>query len=215
MPPPMFHPPLLDDEGYPAWVTALADQNHNMVLYVVRGLDPARALEQVGARAHQIRPVQLPSGPPTSKWSSLALEAVGVPPGEGSALLAAQLGDWTMVYDSGALTAGGPQLAQLSSDGREAASCSDNVESDTHLAYAADGEELFRVGEPVSVYRLEELPDGLRSAAQAAGIDWSDDGDDDREWNPAENFRVVCALADLRLTLDHVRAVPLLGAAFG
>ncbi|HEX6755769.1 MAG TPA: DUF6461 domain-containing protein [Mycobacteriales bacterium] len=215
MPPPMFPPTLLDDEGYPIWVTALADRSHSMVLYVVRGLDPASALEQVGARPRQIRPVQLPTGPPASEWSSLALEAVGVAPGDGSALLAAQVGDWTMVYDGGGMTAGSDRLADLSSDGRQAASCSDNIESDTHLAYAADGEDLFWVGEPVSVYRLEELPDGLRPAAQAAGIDWSDDGDDDREWSPAENFRVTCALADLRLTLDHIRALPLLGAAFG
>ena len=69
----------------------------------------------------------------------------------------------------------------------------------------------------MSVYRLDELPDGLRPAAAVAGIGWPDgDGDDeDGDWDPAENFRLVCALAELTLTLDDIRALPLLGAAFG
>jgi hypothetical protein len=209
---------LLDEDGYPAWVTALASENHGIGLYVVRDLDPAAALERAGARRPRIRPVELPAEVPDDEWYSRAQAALGVAAGEGSALVSFAVGDWTVVYDAGGLTLmDQAMLADLAVGDLEAAHCSVNIELDTHVAYTVDG-LAFWVGEPISVYRLEDLPERLRPAAEAAGIDWPTGNggeDDEHEWDPAENFRLVCAIAGLRLTLDDVRALPLLGAELG
>lgn len=203
----MFTPEVVDEKGYPAWVRALADQDDGIVLYVLNGFGPAEALERLGYPAEDTRTVELSLAEPNDPYSSRVGQALGMTDPEEVAVVSARVGEWTLVYEIGSVQ---QDLAELSAGGLQAASCSVNIESDTHLVYWVDGEAVFWVTEPLTVYDLAELPDGLREAAGAAGI--YDRDKVDNSWDPAENFLTVCSLARLwRLTLDDLCRMPLLG----
>jgi hypothetical protein len=96
-------------------------------------------------------------------------------------------------------------------DGREAAACDRDINAHTRVRYAVDGEVRSVVVDPVSSVPPDELPEALRGPCSVAGIG----APGYPEWSPAENFRLVCALAGLTLALDDIRRLPLLGAAAG
>jgi hypothetical protein len=201
--PSIFSAEHLDENGYPAWISELSDEESGTInLYVVRGLGPAQALERMGYPPDSARPVALPAERPADRWSSRLMEALSVQSGDEVALLSTQVGEWTLVVSNGLEMDEG--AVDLSLGGLEAAECSDNIEADTHFIYAVDGAEIFTVSEPVSVYPLDELPDRLQPAARTTGIYDVDIPED--SWNVAENFLLVCALAGLE-------RLPLLGWA--
>lgn len=109
MPAPGFPPHTLDDDGCPIWITELAGQDPNHTLHVVRGLEPAAALEAVGAKPHLFRPCELPQRKP-DEWTSLPAAALEIDPGECAALLAGRVGEWTFVYEDAGATAGDESL---------------------------------------------------------------------------------------------------------
>ena len=49
MPTPAFPPNTLDHEGAPIWISESAADEKHYTLHVVRGLEPAEALEMLGA----------------------------------------------------------------------------------------------------------------------------------------------------------------------
>jgi hypothetical protein len=205
---PMFEPGTLDENGYPAWVTALADRADGIVLSVVRGLGPAEALDRLEYPAEGTRAVRLPREEPRAPYASRVAQAVGVTDPEQVAVVSARVGDWTLVYEAGGIPRDDP--AVLSVGGLRSASCSVNIESDTHLDCSADGRVLFWATEPLTGYSPGKLPGCLREAAAAAGI--YDHARAGSSWDPAANFLAVCSLARLgRLTLGDLCDMPLLG----
>jgi hypothetical protein len=204
---------MLDEEGFPIWITGIADDDNPGTVHVVRGLAPIDALQVVGARPGMIRPCQLPDGKPDSR-TSLPRAATGA--AEGGVLLAGQVGAWTFVYDDACMTAftedaDGRMVSPaspLSAGGREAATSSFNIEADRDLFYAADGAELFGTTWDIDSAE-DDIPAGLRAAVEAAGEFAA--GEDDF----ARNMRVVCALAGLSMTVEDLRAISLLAAEFG
>jgi hypothetical protein len=217
MPTPGFPAGTLDEEGFPVWITGIAADDQPGTVHVVRGLAPIDALQVVGARQRLIRPCRLPDSKP-DEWTSLPRAAIGVGVAEGGVLLAGQVGAWAFIYDDGcmsAFTEGGDGKVvspanPLSAGGREAATSNFNSEGDRELFYAADGAELF--GTTSNVDPAEgDIPAGLRAAVEAAGKFEARGNDLD----DGLNMRVICALADLSITLENLRAIPLLAAEFG
>ncbi|MGW2262675.1 DUF6461 domain-containing protein [Streptomyces sp. NPDC001780] len=209
-----FPPHTLDEEGTPLWINDLAADNPNHSLHVVRGLEPARALETLGAVPHLFRPCELPAGKP-DEWTSLPAAALGIQPGDSGALLAGRVGAWTFVYDdSGSTTE--ESTPSLSAEGRTAATSMFSINADASLAYAVDGEQLawINVDDLDLATDLPNMPAELRAAFVAAGtadLDYLEPGAPDY----SIGFRVICALAGLTCTLDDLRRVPLLVTAFG
>lgn len=217
MPTPGFPEGTLDQAGFPVWITDLASEEPNHTVHVVRGLAPVDAMQMLGARPAMITSCQLPSQRP-DRNTSLPRAAIG-PTDSGSVLLSGQIGAWTFVYDDMGLTsfgddpdrAGGfaPPAKMLSAVGREAATSTFTIEGDTDLALAVGGELLVDVGENVDP-AVDEIPARLRLAVQAAGkFESGDVGLDE-----GINMRVLCALAELSVTLDDLREIPLLAAPF-
>ncbi|WP_157122067.1 hypothetical protein [Nocardia miyunensis] len=207
--PPLFTPEALDGNGYPAWVSALADQDEGIILYVARGLDPAAALERLGYPAAATRAVELSSVTPQAPYSSRVEQALGVSDPEEVAAVSARVGEWTLVYEIHGVQ---QDEAALCVGGMPAACCTVNIESDTYLGYAVDGETVFWVTDPLTVHDLADLPAGLREAAVAAGV--YDRGEQGNSGGPAQNFLTVCSLAGLwRLTLADLCGRPLLGSS--
>ncbi len=66
---PGFPPNTLDGEGMPLWISGLASEDPNHCVHVVRGLEPASALEALGAEARLIRPFELPVDKPDGRLS--------------------------------------------------------------------------------------------------------------------------------------------------
>jgi hypothetical protein len=217
MPTPGFPADTLDREGFPVWITGLADEYGLGIVHVVRGLAPRDALQAVGARPGLIRPCQLPGQRPDGR-TSLPRAAIGAT--DSAVLLAGQFGAWTLIYDDSGMTDSvedyaspngfAPTAKMMSADGREAATSSFNIEADRSLCYAADGEVLFETHWDVDPEQ-DDIPAGLRAAVEAAGKLGSEGGDDDM----AINMRVACALAGLNITLEDLRKIPLLAAELG
>ncbi|MFD2420024.1 DUF6461 domain-containing protein [Amycolatopsis pigmentata] len=216
MPTPGFPPHTLDDDGCPIWITELANDDPNHTLHVVRGLEPAAALEAVGAKPHLFQPCELPERKP-DEWSSLPAAALGITPGDCAALLAGRVGEWTFVYDDAGATAGDETVVlSLSEDGRTAATSTYTINADASLTYAVNGEQLAWID--VDSLDLEtdlaDLPDELRAAFEAAGVV----EDEDLEPGQADydiTMRAICALAGLQTTLEDLRKLPLLGTPLG
>jgi hypothetical protein len=200
---------VLDEEGYPAWVTSLVRSDSSISLLAVSGLDVRAALRVAGAPAGAVTPVALPDGASGDGYADPLAEAVASQPGDVRAWLGFEIGDWTVVFQDGLPLPSDPTVP-LSRDGREALSCSSNGEGDTHVRYAVDGRTEFFVGERVSIIPLNELPERLRAPAQAGGI--YDRPDEDKARRPAENFRLIGELVGLLFPLDELRRRPLLGA---
>ena len=142
MPTPGFLAGTLDDNGYPAWITNLDnDDNTNRTVQVVRGLAPADALHVAGARPGVITPCRLPGQRPGNR-TSLPRAAIG-PTDSGAVLLAGQNGPWTFIYDDAEMTCGVqddrgarglvPPAKMLSAAGREAATSTDGITLNTSL----------------------------------------------------------------------------------
>ena len=213
MPTPGFRTGTLNNDGYPAWITALDnDDNTNHTVHVVRGLAPADALQAADRRQAVITPCRLPAQQPDN-GTSLPRAAIG-PTDSGAVLLAGQVGPWSFIYDDAGMTSlaqdGVSPAEVLSAAGREAATCTD---LNPELAYAVDGELLLHVIDDNISPADENIPAGLRAARRAAGNFESED-DEDGEDDYGVNMRVVCALASLNITLDELRSIPLLAAPF-
>lgn len=215
MPTPGFPPSTLDSEGTPIWISDLASGEPNHTLHVVRGIEPAEALEALGAKAELIRSCELPESKP-NEWTSLPGAALGIEPGTSAALLAGRIGEWTFVYDDSGFTYDDEAPKALSADGRTAATSVYTINGDATLIYAVDGEQV----EWVDVYDLvlekdlPGMPAELRAAFEAAGtveMEGSEPGGVDG----GITMRAACALAGLALTLSDVRRVPLLVVPFG
>jgi len=213
MPTPAFPPHTLDAEGMPLWISGLSSGDPNHCVHVVRGLDPAAALEALGAKPRLFRPCVLPSDKP-GELTSLPAAALGEPAGTAT-LLAGRVGEWTFVYDDFAATIP-EEAAVLSAAGRVAATSMFSINADASLTYLVDGDELAWID--VDNLDLETglpaMPDALRAAFEAAGtveFDYLEPGQPDY----FVCMRAICALADMYCTLDDLRRIPLLVTPFG
>ncbi|MFJ2296898.1 DUF6461 domain-containing protein [Streptomyces sp. NPDC087894] len=211
---PGFLPNTLDSQGSPIWLSELASEEPNHTLHVVRDLEPAQALEVLGANPQSFQPCELPSAKP-DRWSSLPGAALGIEPGTSAALLAGRIGAWTFVYDDSGFT-GHDDTASLSANGRAAATSMYSINADASLTYAVDGTELAWIN--VDDLNLEKdlpgMPDALRAAFRAAGTvehDYLEPGQPDYDIC----MRAVCALASLFCTVEDLHRVPLLVTPFG
>lgn len=215
MPTPGFPPNTLDSEGEPIWISELANCDPNHILHVVRGIEPAEALQVLGAKPGLIRSCELPDSRP-DEWTSLPCAALGIEPGTAAALLAGRIGEWTFVYDDSGFTYDDETTKALSADGRTAAMSVYTINGDASLTYAVDGEQI----EWVDVDGLDPekdipaMPAGLRAAFEAAGT-VETEGFEPGEPDGLVTMRAACALAGLALTLDDVRRLPLLIVPFG
>ncbi|MFD9958315.1 hypothetical protein [Amycolatopsis sp. NPDC058986] len=229
---PGFPPGALDESGFPVWSKELAGDDPNHLVHVVRDLDPRTALRVLGAEPDRIVPCVLPAAKP-DEWTSLPQAALGTDaPEDGTVLLAGRAGAWTFVYDDAGLTyAAGPDdieaAAVLSAAGGVAAMANWTINGDTGLDYGVDGMLVFSTAEGIDPdLDGDRLPAELRPAVDAAGffdladlrasgLEDPDDGIDDIDeeyLDCGRNWRVVCALAGFRLTLDDLRRLPLLMA---
>jgi hypothetical protein len=197
----------LDDEGFPAWVTSLVGSTDDGIdLYLSRGLPVTEALREAGAPDDQIQPVTLSASDAVDQGEGLLAKAVAAQAGDVHAWLGFEFGEWAVVIHEGMPLFDDP-TAQLSENGREALSCSSNIEGDTHLTYAVDGAVVFNVTETIHTHPLDDLPQPLRSAAARINAPTDIHGA-----SPADNFRFVSEFSDLHITLDDLRRLPLLGA---
>ncbi|WP_327113405.1 DUF6461 domain-containing protein [Streptomyces sp. NBC_01341] len=216
MPTPGFPPSTLDSEGTPIWITDLATGDPGHVLHVARGIEPAEALEVLGAKPGLIQSCELPDSKP-DEWTSLPCAALGIEPGTSAALLAGRVGEWTFVYDDSGFTCDDDAATKaLSADGRTAATSAYTINADASLIYAVGGEQVEWVD--VDDLNLEEdlpgMPAELRAAFEAAG----NVPTEDFEPGQADGIivmRAACALAGLALTLEDIRRIPLLVVPFG
>lgn len=215
MPTPGFPPHTLNEDGGPVWLSDLAAAHPHHALHVVRGLEPAEALETLGARPQLFQPCELPAARP-DEWTSLPGAALGVAPGSSAALLAGRFGEWTFVYDDSGHTVGDDETRALSAHGRTAATSVYSINADAHLVYAVDGEEVAWIDvEDLNPERdLPGMPDELRAAFQAAGT-VEDDSLEPGQPDYDTAMRAICALAGLVRTTDELRSIPLLATPFG
>ncbi|MFF3566420.1 DUF6461 domain-containing protein [Nocardia jiangxiensis] len=208
---PGFPPNTLDDEGFPLWISGLEDDDPNHCVHVVKGLEPAEALEVLGAKPRLFQACELPDHKPERMSAPRA--ALGDAMRDSStALLAGRIGEWTFVYDDFGAT---EDVAALSADGRIAAMSYFSINADASLMYCADGEEILwvNVDDLVLETDLADMPADLRAAFEAAGtvaFDYLDPGEADF----AVCMRAVSALAGI-YTLDDLRRIPLLVTPFG
>ncbi|WP_067892888.1 DUF6461 domain-containing protein [Nocardia vaccinii] len=211
MPTPGFAPNTLDDEGFPLWISGLEVEDPNHCVHVVKGLEPAAALEALGAKPRLFQPCELPDHKPEK--ISLPQAALGESRGDASAaLLAGRIGEWTFVYDDFGAT---DEVAALSADGRIAAMSYFSINADASLTYCADGDEIVwvNVDDLELDTDLADMPADLRAAFEAAGtveFDYLDPGEADF----AICMRAISALAGI-YTLDDLRRIPLLVTPFG
>ncbi|MFJ9562792.1 DUF6461 domain-containing protein [Streptomyces fuscichromogenes] len=215
MPTPGFPPSTLDSEGTPIWISDLAAGDPNHILHVVRGIEPAEALEELGAKPGLIQSCELPDSKP-NEWTSLPCAALGTAPGACAVLLAGRIGEWTFVYDDSGFTFDDAVTKALSADGRAAATSVYTINGDAHLTYAVDGEQVewVNVDDLLVEEDLAGMPAELRAAFEAAGIaEW--EGLEPGEADSLIAMRAACALAGLALTLSDVRRVPLLVVPLG
>ncbi|CAL9335118.1 hypothetical protein [Streptomyces sp. enrichment culture] len=211
---PEFPPNTLDSQGTPIWLSELASDEPHHTLHVVRGLEPAQALEALGANPKLFQPCELPSAKP-DRWSSLPGAALGIEPGTSAALLAGRIGAWTFVYDDSGFT-GHDDTTSLSANGRAAATSMYSINHDASLTYAVDGTQLAWIDRhDLNLKKdLSGMPDELRAAFRAAGTvghDYLEPGQPDYDIC----MRAICALASLSCTVEDLHRIPLLATPFG
>ncbi|MFH8533859.1 DUF6461 domain-containing protein [Streptomyces tendae] len=212
MPTPGFPPSTLDALGTPIWISDLAPGDMNHTLHVVRGIDPAGALEVLGAKPELIQLCELPASSP-NEWTSLPCAALGIEPGTSAALLAGRVGEWTFVYDDSGYTHDG---TALSGEGRVSATSVHTINADASLVYAVDGEEVMWINvDDLSLDEdLPDMPDELRAAFEAAGT-VETEGAEPGEADSQVAMRAACSLAGMALTLSDLRRRSLLVVPFG
>ncbi|MFE3882790.1 DUF6461 domain-containing protein [Streptomyces lydicus] len=210
MPTPGFPSSTLDSGGAPIWITDLAAGDPNHILHVVRGIEPAEALEELGAKPGLIQSRELPDSKP-DEWTSLPCAALGTEPGSCAVLLAGRVGEWTFVYDDSGFTFDDALTEALSVDGRTAAKSVLTINGDASLTYAVDGEQVqwVNVDDLVLEEDLPGMPAELRAAFEAAGT-VEMEGFEPGEADVLIAMRAACALANLTLTLSDIRRLPLL-----
>lgn len=214
MPAPGVGPDTLDEIGCPVWITELANDDPNHLVHVVRDLEPAEALELLGADRKSITPCELPAKRPDA-WTSLPRAAIA-PLDPTAVPLAGRAGDWTFVYDDLGLTLGlwapdGQRLegAQaLSGKGKTAATGYVTINGHAGFVYAVDGDvvaqqELFRLDE-----LDEDTPAEIRAVFERAGTETEFDDD----FDDYVSMRAIRVLAGLPRALTDVRRIPLLVA---
>ncbi|WP_247706380.1 hypothetical protein [Streptomyces liliiviolaceus] len=204
----------LNSQGTPIWLSELASDDPHHTLHVVRGLEPAQALEALGANPQLFQPCELPAAKP-DRWSSLPGAALGIEPGTSAALLAGRIGAWTFVYDDSGFTDHDDTMS-LSADGRAAATSMFSINADASLTYTVDGTQLAWIDvDDLDLKRdLPGMPDELRAAFRAAGTvahDYLKPGQPDYDIC----MRAICALAGLSCTVEDLRRIPLLVTPFG
>ena len=215
MPTPGFPPSTLDSGGTPIWITELAEDDPNHALHVARGIEPAEALEVLGANPELIQACELPDSKPDA-WTSLPCAALGTEPGTSATLLAGRVGEWTFVYDDSGFTTDDADTKALSDKGRTAATSVFTINADASLVYAVDGEQAEWVNvDGLDLHEdLPGMPAELRAAFEAAGnVPMEDFEPGEADGDIA--MRAACALAGLALTLDDLRRVPLLVVPLG
>lgn len=211
---PGFPSNTLDARGTPIWVSELAHDEPNHILHVVRDLEPAAALEALGAQPRHFRPCELPIAKPDG-LTSMPAAALGVTSRTSAVLLSGRVGAWTFVYDDSGFTSMDGSI-ELSADGRTAATSMYFHYADIALTYAVDGRQLhlWTTDDLDLTADLAQLPADLRAAFDAAGTTGLDEADPGRP-DDAILMRVACALAGLVGTLDDLRRIPLLATVFG
>jgi len=211
---PGFPLKTLDSEGMPLWISGLAEEDPNHSVHVVRGLEPAEALEALGAKPRLFRRFELPDE--LDGWTSLSAAPLEFDPDNYSALLlAGRVGEWTFVYDNFGATVH-DETPELAADGRTAATSMLSINADASMTYFVDKEELAWINvDDLELERdLPTMPDELRAAFAAAGtfdLDYLEPGEADY----SICMRAVCALADMRCILDDLRRIPLVVTPFG
>ncbi|SEN88980.1 hypothetical protein [Actinacidiphila rubida] len=208
---PGFPRNTLDPDGLPVWIRGLACEDPHHSLHFAHNVEPVQALLALGAEAGSIRPCVLPDSKP-NRYTSLPGAAFGGGTGDAATLLAGRVGPWTFVYDDLGFTFDGAAEI-LSGAGRTAVSTMSSMNGHASLHYAVDGERVEEV--VIDDLRLEErlprMPAELAAAFESAGIaDWEDLGPG--EVDSLLGMRAACALAGVVLTLDDLRAIPLLMA---
>ncbi|MFE5566550.1 hypothetical protein ACFQ68_16310 [Amycolatopsis japonica] len=203
-----FVPDAWDASGCPAWISALATEDPNHLVHVVRDLEPPAALELLGAERDSIAPCELPVA--TADERTSLLRAAISPADPSAVLLAGRIGEWTFVYDDLGLTLGlwdGAKpldaAAVLSAQGKAAATGYSAITGHAGLLYAVDGElvvnqELFDPAELDG-----DSPAEVRTAVELAGAF-------ETRFDDYLGMRAVCVLAGLPRTLDDLRKVALL-----
>ncbi|MGW4132337.1 hypothetical protein [Amycolatopsis japonica] len=212
---PGFPSHLLDGTGLPIWISELACfPDRGDCLHVVRGLAPAAALEILGAGSALVRPCELPRSKQGHNVSLPASSLSTESDHEGT-LLAGCVGAWTFVYDDMGLANDEWKTQELSANERTAAAAEFSINAVARLSYAMDGQEIFESSRDNLVLEtdLSSMPPELVAAFEYAGtfeLDYLDPGEPEF----TIFFRVLCALADLRCTLDDLRRIPLLIASY-
>lgn len=146
---------------------------------------------------------------------SLAASSLAAESDRDGTLLAGCIGTWTFVYDDRGLANDDWKTQELSANGRIAAAAEYSINGVARLSYAIDGQEIFESSRDNLVLEtdLSGRPPELVAAFGEAGtfeLGYLDPGEPD--FNIF--FRVLCALADLRCTLDDLRRIPLLIASY-
>lgn len=209
---PGFDPETVDEIGCPVWINELAPDDPNHLVHVVRDLEPARALELLGADRQSISSCELPAERPDEHTSLPGAAIAALNPM--AVLLAGRVGDWTFVYDDlgytlGFLKTADPALetAQvLSGEGAAAATGYVTITGQAGFVYAVGGELLTNAS---AVFELSDLPEDARAEARAA---FESAGSCDPEFDDYLGIRAVCALAGLPCGLEAIRELPLLVA---
>jgi hypothetical protein len=214
MPDPGFWADLLTPHGTPRWLADLTDDDEVCSVLAVRDLEPARALELLGVRpAHITSDAILP--PLSPEGVSFSLVRAAIEPTDASAVfLAAKHGPWTFVFhDTNEIHMSGATEV-LAAEGGEAISVGNTIKSQNYFVYSVGGELV--VEEDYSIAEMltdEQIPEALRPAVDAArAFDRSHLEPDSPD---AFNERVLCAHADLRFSLDDLRAKPYLIGTLG
>ncbi|WP_268247669.1 hypothetical protein [Lentzea flava] len=191
-----------------------SDENPNHTVHVVSGLEPAEALEILGAKPRLFQPCELPDGKP-DRWTSLPAAALGIESGASGALLAGRIGEWTFVYDDSMAT-DHLSTPSLSANGRSAATSMFSIHANASLSYFVNSEQLAWIDIHDDLEEnLPSMPADLRAAFDAAGIFGLDGDVEPGKHDDAILMRAVCALAGLTCTLSDLRRIPLLVTAFG
>lgn len=235
---PGFPSGTLDEDGYPIWLSEMAEEEPNAILHLVRDMSPDEVLRGLEADPSAAVPCTLPAERP--KGVSMPKAAFGSDSRAMSVLLAGRIGGWTFVYDDAGATVaiGGlpilrrilgaaaptevPESAPeggwdatsdpaevLSAAGGPAITLHECINGLTSLTYAVNGRAVFRTNsDDVDGPFDDELPAEVRGADDAAGT-IAELAFEPGERDPSAVARFACALAGASWTMADLRAAPL------